>query len=75
MSGRKTKNTTAAPETEAASPRLARAVSLHLEGKREEALEQLNSAIHDGQETAEILAAKGHVQFELEKFAEAAATY
>ena len=52
-------------DTNVPSPRLARAVSLHLEGKRPEALAELNLAIEGGEETAEVLAAKGHLQFEL----------
>ena len=59
----------------AASPALARSVALHLEGKRKEALRELNTAIENGEETAEILAAKGHIQFELEQFDDAVKTY
>ena len=59
----------------AASPALAKAVALHLEGKRKEALKELNSAIENGEETAEVYAAKGHVQFELEQFDDALKTY
>ena len=58
-----------------ASPSLARAVALHLEGKRKEALKELNSAIENGEETAEVFAAKGHVQFELEQYDDAMKTY
>src|ERR1700679_4152196 len=58
-----------------ASPSLAKAVALHLEGKRKEALRELNSAIENGEETAEVFAAKGHVQFELEQYADALKTY
>jgi len=57
------------------SPALARSVALHLEGKRKEALRELNTAIENGDETAEILAAKGHVQFELEQYEDAIKTY
>ena len=57
------------------SPALARAVSLHLEGKRKEALRELNTAIENGEETAEMLAAKGHIQFELEQYDDAIKTY
>src|SRR5579863_2331274 len=59
----------------AASPALARSVSLHLEGKRKEALREINTAIENGDESAEILAAKGHVQFELEQYDDAIKTY
>src|SRR5579863_7288482 len=59
----------------AVSPALARSVSLHLEGKRKEALKELNSAIESGEETAEVFAAKGHIQFELEQYEDAIKTY
>jgi len=59
----------------ATSPALARSVSLHLEGKRKEALKELNTALENGEETTEILAAKGHIQFELEQFDDALKTY
>ena len=78
MSARKnTADSTPAPQTngKAVSPALARSVSLHLEGKRKEALKELNTAIENGEETAEIFAAKGHVQFELEQYEDAVKTY
>ena len=59
----------------AVSPALARSVSLHLEGKRKEALRELNTAIEGGEETAEVFAAKGHIQFELEQYDDAIKTY
>ncbi len=54
---------------------LARSVALHLEGKRKEALTELNGAIEAGEQSPEILAAKGHIQFELEQFDDAVKTY
>src|SRR5487761_2116358 len=57
------------------SPALAKSVSLHLEGKRKEALRELNTAIENGEDTPEVLAAKGHIQFELEQFDDAIKTY
>ena len=74
MSGRKNVNG-AAVNGKAASPSLARAVALHLEGKRKEALREINNAIEGGEETAEVLAAKGHIQFELEQYDDAVKTY
>src|ERR1035438_3768572 len=59
----------------AVSPALGRSVSLHLEGKRKEALKELNTAIEGGEETAEVFAAKGHIQFELEQYDDAIKTY
>src|SRR5277367_644849 len=59
----------------AVSPALARSVALHLEGKRKEALKELNIAIENGEETVEVFAAKGHIQFELEQYDDAIKTY
>src|SRR5580692_7438174 len=74
MSGRK--NVNGAPVNgKAASPALARSVALHLEGKRKEALREINTAIENGEESAEVLAAKGHIQFELEQYDDAVKTY
>ncbi len=76
MSVRKSATDTAVRENgKATSPVLARSVSLHLEGKRKEALRELNTAIESGEESTEILAAKGHIQFELEQFDDALKTY
>jgi len=54
---------------------LARAVSLHLAGKREEALAQLQRAIAANQASAEIYRAMAHIQFEMGDFKEAGKTY
>src|SRR5947209_1833211 len=54
---------------------LARAVTLHLAGRREEALKQLQRAIAANEASAEIYRAMGHVQFELGNFEEAAKSY
>ena len=62
-----------APATAAGS--LARAVTLHLAGKREEALKQLQRSIEAGDASPEIYRAMGHIQFELNAFADAAASY
>jgi Flp pilus assembly protein TadD len=76
MSGRKNGVDTAVRTTgKTVSPALARSVSLHLEGKRKEALRELNSAIENGEETPEVFAAKGHIQFELEQYDDAIKTY
>src|SRR5438270_5744311 len=78
MSGRKNVVVDTKPVAQTAggvSPALARSVSLHLEGKRKEALRELNTAIEGGEETAEVFAAKGHVQFELEQYEDAIKTY
>src|SRR5450755_4841862 len=54
---------------------LARAVTLHLAGKREEALKQLQRAIAANEVSAEIYRAMGHIQFELNSFEDAAKSY
>ena len=54
---------------------LARAVTLHLAGKREEALKQLERAVDSGETSPELYRAMGHIQFELEAFADAADSY
>src|SRR5581483_9471855 len=54
---------------------LARAVALHLAGKREEALKQLQRAIGAGDSSPEIHRAMGHIQFEMGDYKEAAKTY
>ncbi|HLJ17653.1 MAG TPA: tetratricopeptide repeat protein, partial [Bryobacteraceae bacterium] len=84
MSARKQGTSTNAPNLSASTefrkpgsvpPALAKAVSLHLEGKRKEALTELNTAIEAGDETVEIYSAKGHIQFELEQYDDAIKTY
>src|SRR5687768_18478920 len=54
---------------------LGRAVTLHLEGKLKEALRELDHAIERGESSAEIHSARGHIQFELEQFDDAAGSY
>jgi tetratricopeptide (TPR) repeat protein len=57
--------------------RLARAVSLHMKGEREEALKVLDGAEADADanDLAEITAARGHIQLELNRHEDAAASY
>src|SRR5205085_4032877 len=57
------------------SSAMAKAVSLHFEGNRPEALRVLNAALDAGHETAEIYSARGHVQFEMEQLEDAAGSY
>jgi len=54
---------------------LAKAVSLHLEGKLETAARLLAKAIEGGENDASLLSALGHIQYELRDFEAAAATY
>ena len=62
-------------EKQDVSSHLARAVALHLSGKREEALRQLQSATSGGQGSAELYRAMGHIQFEMQDFAQAEKSY
>ena len=65
------------PRTESpkASRYIARAVSLHLDGKAEEALRELQRAVAKGEKSAEVYSAMGQVQFELGQFEGAANSY
>src|SRR5258707_15600051 len=62
-------------KTPAASASLGNAVALHLEGKTEAALKELSSAIDGGENLAELHAAMGHIQFELQRYDDAAKSY
>ncbi len=55
-------------ERRGASNALAKAVSLHLDGKADEALSELYAAIDRGEKEAEIYSALGHIHFQLEQF-------
>ena len=44
---------------------LARAVALHLDGKRKEALKEIHDALDSGQQDAELYSARGHLHFEM----------
>src|SRR5215213_169000 len=54
---------------------LARAVALHLAGKRDEALQQFQKAIAAKDASPEIFRAMGHIQFEMANYEDAAKTY
>lgn len=54
---------------------LAKAVSLHLEGKPKEALRELDHAVNNGADAAEMHSARGHLQYELEFYEEAVQSY
>src|ERR1051325_7232380 len=51
-----------------ASRSVARAVSMHLEGKLEDALKELHRATSKGEKSAEVYWAMGHIQCELGQF-------
>ena len=54
---------------------LAKAVSLHMEGKLAEALDEINRVLETGEGTLEIFSAKAQIQFELEMYEDAAQSY
>ena len=63
------------PSPASGSESLARAVALHLAGKREEALKELQRAVSGNQASAEIYRAIAHIQFELGDYKEAGRNY
>lgn len=65
----------AGASTQAAARHFAEAVALHLQGRREAALGELDSAEENGRDAAQISAARGHIQFELRRFEDAACSY
>lgn len=69
-----TKSRTSPPEP-AKTPSLARAVSLHMEGKLVEALDEVNRALESGEGALETFSAKAQIQFELEMYEDAAQSY
>src|SRR5271154_125973 len=56
-------------------PALARAVSLHLEGNLQEALDEINGALAEGEESLEIYSAKAQLQYDLEQYEDASKSY
>jgi tetratricopeptide (TPR) repeat protein len=54
---------------------LAKAVSLHLEGKAKEALKELDNVVNGGADSPEVHSARGHLQYELEFYDEAVQSY
>jgi tetratricopeptide (TPR) repeat protein len=62
-------------ERRGSSHALAKAVSLHLDGKPSEALAELYAAIDRGERDAEVYSALGHIHFQLGQFDEAATSY
>src|SRR5260370_42544806 len=54
---------------------LARAVSLHMEGKLKEGLDEINRALDAGDGSLETFSAKAQIEFELEMFEDAAKSY
>src|SRR5205823_14502159 len=59
----------------AASQLLARAVSLHLDGRGDEGLVELERALRGGEKRAEICSAIGYIHYERKQFDEATAAY
>src|SRR5438552_16040542 len=59
----------------ATSQLFARAVSLHLDGRGDEALVELERALRGGEKRAEIYSAIGYIHYERKQFEEATAAY
>src|SRR5260370_4275662 len=59
----------------ATSQLFARAVSLHLDGRGDEALVELERALRGGEQRAEIYSAIGYIHYERKQFDEATAAY
>ena len=59
----------------AASSAVAKAVTLHLEGKRPEALRELNRAMESGEDSPEVFSARGHLEYELNQYEAAVTSY
>src|ERR1700688_1982994 len=59
----------------ATSQLFARAVSLHLDGRGDEALVELERALKGGEKRAEIYSAIGYIHYERKQFEEATAAY
>src|SRR5262245_31488300 len=62
-------------QTGAGSSHLARAVSLHLAGKHQDAVHQLTQAVVSNQGSPEVYRALAHIYFEMENYKEAAKSY
>src|SRR5207245_104768 len=71
----KTPSSGGATKTAAKPASLARAVSLHLEGKLPEALDEINRTLQNGEGPFETYSAKAQIQFELGLFDDASKTY
>src|SRR5258708_34543966 len=67
--------TNGAPKAAPRVPALAKAVSLHLEGNLQEALDVINGALAAGEESLEIFSAKAQLQYDLEQYEDAEKSY
>src|SRR5262245_53929060 len=72
VNGTDSGHTTTQPAT---SQLFARAVSLHLDGRGDEALVELERALRGGEKRAEIYSAMGYIHYERRQFEEAAGAY
>ena len=71
----KAKSTTKSPALVAPGELFGKAVALHLEGKGEEALAQIEQALEAGERQPEVYAAAGYLRYERKQFEPAAAAY
>ena len=56
-------------------PSVVRAIVLHLESRIEEAIQEIQIGLRDGEPPQDLLSAMGALQLELERYDEAAASY
>jgi len=73
--GSKVANGSADDDKASRSRSLATAVSLHLEGKAEEALRELRKAVERGESKPAMYSAMGHILYELQRYQEAVEAY
>jgi tetratricopeptide (TPR) repeat protein len=65
----------APPRNRKIPPSVMRAIVLHLEGRIEDAIQEIKIGLRDGEPLAELHTAMGALELELERFDDAAATY
>jgi len=69
------KGTTKPAAAPATGELFGRAVALHLEGRRDEALAEIEKALEAGEQGPEVHAAAGYLRYERKQFEEAATAY
>src|ERR1700730_15445697 len=75
MKPKSSSSTASGSKEPAKAATLARAVSLHMEGKLKEGLDEINRTLEAGEGSLETFSAKAQIQFELEMFEDAARSY
>src|ERR1051325_1459865 len=75
ISGKVEVGANASRQEKRVSKSLSKAVSLHLEGKLDEAMRELRRTIEAGERHPALYSALGHVQYEVQEYAEAVNSY